>query len=94
MGPGTFLTLQGFLWYNCSAVSGSSAWWPFGGANGNLLQEDLCHMPCVPGLLQPEPLSLRQATADLYFGGRHSNTLKRTSGSVSLGSLGSSANKI
>ena len=35
-----------------------------GGTHGNLLQEGLCHMLCHPGLLQPEPLSLWQATAD------------------------------
>ena len=28
-----------------------------------------------PGLLHPEPLPLRQATADLYFDRRHSNTI-------------------
>ena len=28
------------------------------GANDNLLQEDFCHTPRLPGLLQPEPLSL------------------------------------
>ena len=28
-----------------------------------------------PGLLHPEPLPLRQATADLYFDRRHSNTV-------------------
>ena len=43
VGPGTFLTLHEFLWCNCSAVCGSSAWWLFGGVNGNLLQEGLCH---------------------------------------------------
>ena len=31
-------------------------------------------MPC-PGLLHPEPLTLQQATADLYLRRRHSNTV-------------------
>ena len=35
----------------------SSSWQLYGGANGDLLiKEDLCHMLCLPGLLQPEPL--------------------------------------
>ena len=64
MGLRTFATVRELLWYNCSAVCGSSAWWLYGGINGDLLQEDLGHTPHLPGLLQPEPLSLRQATAD------------------------------
>jgi len=51
-------------WYDCSSFCGSPTWWPCGEANGDLLQEDLCHMPHLPGLLQPEPLSPRQTTAD------------------------------
>ena len=57
MGPGAvilspriFLTVQEFLWYNCSAVYGSSAWQLYGGANGDLLQEGFatCYMgPCA-----------------------------------------------
>ena len=43
------------------------------GAYGYLLQKDLCHRPCFPGL-QPEPLSLRHATADPCLHRRHSNT--------------------
>ena len=39
-----------------------------------------------PGLLHPEPLSLWQATADLYLSRRQ--TLKGRSGSVSVGSPG------
>ena len=64
MGPRTFLTLLEFLWYNSSAVCGSSAWQLCDGANGGLFQDDLCHTPCLPGLMQPEPLSLWQATVD------------------------------
>ena len=55
VGPRTFLTVWGFLWYNSFAVCGSSAWRLYGGANGN--QDSLCHMLHVPSLLQPEPLS-------------------------------------
>ena len=55
VGPRTFATVWELLWYNCSPVWGSSAWWLYSGANGELLQEDLCHTPCLPCL--PEPLS-------------------------------------
>ena len=57
----------------CSPVCGSSAWWLYGGANGDLLQEDLCHMLCFPGLLKPAPLSPRQTTADPCLHMRHSD---------------------
>ena len=43
VGPRTYLTVQEFVWYNCSAVCGSTAWWLYGGANGDVLQEGLCH---------------------------------------------------
>ena len=46
VGPRTFLTVQEFLWYNCSAVCGSSAWQHCGGVNGDLLQGGLCHRLC------------------------------------------------
>ena len=36
-------------------------WQLYGGVNGDLLQEGLCH---TLGLLHPEPLPLRQSTAD------------------------------
>ena len=73
VGPRTFLTVREFLWYNCSSVCGSSTWRLYGGANGNLLQESLCHMLHNPDLLQPEPLSPQQATADPCLCRRHSN---------------------
>ena len=57
VGPRTFATVQELLWCNCSPVCGSSAQWLYGGGNGELPQEDLCHMPHLPGLLQPESLS-------------------------------------
>ena len=31
-----------FLWYNCSPVCESPAWWLYSGANDDFLQEDLC----------------------------------------------------
>ena len=77
MGPRTFLTVWEFLWYNCSAVCWSSAWRVYGGANGNLLQEGLCHALGDPGLLQPESLSLQPVTADLWLRRRHSNTQRQ-----------------
>ena len=59
------------LWYNCSSVCGLFSWYLYGGA----------HTLCLPGLLQPEPLSPRQATADPCLCRRQ--TLKGRSGSVS-----------
>ena len=66
--------MQGFIWYNCSAVYGSSSRWLYGGTNGDLLQEGLCHRLCDPDLLHPEPLSLQQATADTCLHRRHLST--------------------
>ena len=71
VGSRTFLTVQEFLWYNCSAVCVSSAQRLYSVANGNLLQDGLCHTLHDPGLLQPEPLSLWQATADQCLHKRH-----------------------
>ena len=51
VGPRTFATVRELPWYNCSPVCGSSAWWLCRGANGNLLQEDLCHTLSLPSLL-------------------------------------------
>ena len=45
----------------------------YGGVNGDLLQEGLCHRLYDPGLLHTEPL--RQSTADPYLHKRHSNTV-------------------
>ena len=64
MGSRTFATMQELLWYNCSPVCGLSAWQLFGGANADLLQEDLSQTLCLQGLLYPELLSPRQAIAD------------------------------
>ena len=54
VGPRTFLTVQEFLWYNCSAVCGLSVRRLYAGVSGDLLQEGLCHRLCDPGLLHPE----------------------------------------
>ena len=43
-------------------------------ANGGLLQVDISHTPHLPGLLLPEPLSRREATAELCVCRRPSNT--------------------
>ena len=84
MGSRTFLTVQTFLWYNCSVVCGSSAQWLYGGVNGNLLQEHLCptqvcctQSPCPCS----RPLLTHTSTGD-------TQTLKGRSGSVSVGSPG------
>ena len=52
-------------------------WWGYrlyGRANGNHLQEDLCHTLCLPGWLLLVPLSPRKATADPHLCRRPSNT--------------------
>ena len=43
----------------------------YSGANGALLQEDVCYMPHIPRLLLPEPLSQQQATADSCLSNTH-----------------------
>ena len=83
VNPRTFLTVQEFLWWTCSAVFGSSVWWLYGAANGDLLQQGLCNMLRDPGLLQSEPLSPQQATAAGASTG-DTQTLKDRSGSVSV----------
>lgn len=85
VAPRTFLTVHVFLWYNCSVVCGSSAWQPSGGAIDDLLQEGLCHTLGDPSLLQPEPRSPWQASADPSLHRRHSDTHRQ----VWLGLCGS-----
>ena len=63
---------ENFFGFNCSPVCGLSARGLYDGANGNLLQEDLCLMPRLPGLLRPESLSPWQVTADPCLCRRHS----------------------
>ena len=65
MGPKTFTTVWKLLWYSLSLVCGLPAPWLYFGANGDLLQEDLCHTLCLPGPVLPESLSPRLATTDL-----------------------------
>ena len=70
-------------------------WQLYGGTNGDLLQEGLCHTQvcCTqpyPGLLQLEPLPLWQSTADPYLHRIHSNTVL----SVSVVSLGPGVHKV
>ena len=74
---GVFAAVWEFLWYNCSPVCELSAQQLYGGANGDLLQEDWCHMPNLLGVLQPEPLPPWQGTADSCLHRRHSNTLRQ-----------------
>ena len=55
VGSGSFLTVQEFLWDHCSAICGLSAQQLYGGVNGDLLQEDLCHRLCDPELCPEIP---------------------------------------
>ena len=55
VGPRTFLTVQEFLWYNCSAVCGTSAHQLYGGVNGDFLQEGLRHRLYDPGSCTQNP---------------------------------------
>ena len=98
VGPWTFATVQELLWYNCSPVCGSSAPWLCSGINDNLLQEDLCHMLHLPGLLQPERLSPQQATVT-HASAEDTNTqkqvwLRRTLRRTLLFSLGPGVHKV
>ena len=88
MGPKTFLIVQEFLWYSCSAVCGSSVHLLFGGINGDLLQEGLRHRLCDPGSCIQSPCPLQLANADPYLYRREIQ-----SGSVSVGSLGPGGDK-
>ena len=89
MGPRHFKTFQELLSYNFAPICGLCARWLYGGADGNLLQEDLhhtrSHTRSLPGLLQP--LLTRANAGD-------TQTLKGKSGSVSVGSLGAGAHKV
>ena len=78
LSPGSCCT-QGFVCALQESVSSvlCKFWQLYGGINGDFLQEDLCHTPCLPGLLWPEPLSLQQVAADLYLHRRHLNTQRQ-----------------
>ena len=56
MGPRTLASVWELLWYSCSPACGSPTWRLYGRANGDLLQEDLGHTLCLPGLLLPVPV--------------------------------------
>ena len=71
--PRTFATVWELLWYNGSPVCVLPTQQLYSGNNGDLLHEDLSHMPCLSGLLLPELLSPRQ-TGDLYLCRRPSNS--------------------
>ena len=58
-------------------LQGLSARWLYGGATGDLLQKGFYHTLQDPGLLQPESLSLWQATTDSCFHRKHSNTQRQ-----------------
>ena len=93
VGPRTFAIVQEHLWHNCSPVGGSSAQWLYDGANSDVLQEDLCHMPRCRAPLQPGPLSPWQATADPCLHRGHSSTQRQVC-SDSVGSLGFGVHKV
>ena len=73
--PGSWCT-QGFVCVLQESVSPVRCkfWWPHGGVNGDLLPRGL--MP-HPGLLHPEHLSLRHATADPSLCRGHSNNQRQ-----------------
>ena len=68
---------QGFVCAFQESVSPvlCNSWWLCGGVNSDLLRTVMPY----PGLLHPEPLPLRQDTADPYLHRRHSNTVRAQS---------------
>ena len=77
-----------FCRINCSPVCGSSAQWLYGGADGDLSQEDLCHTPWLPGLCSQSPCPCGGPLLTCASAG-DTQTLKGRSGSVSCGVPGS-----
>ena len=77
--------MQELLWYICSPVWVSSTQWLYSGAHGNLLYKDLCHTLSPPGLLLPDPLSLKQASAAQCLWRRPSNSYRHVWGNLLLG---------
>ena len=91
-----FLRLGNLLWalelpYQCENLFGRIVLQLVGCLLGGLGQ---AHMQHLPGLLQPEPLSPQQATADLCLCRRHSNTQTQVSLSLLWGSLHPGAHKV
>ena len=84
VSPETFLTVWEFLWCNCSAVCGPSAWLLYGEVNVDLLQEGLCHRLCdqVSCTQSPCPYGRPLLTRTSV------GALKHCSGSVSMGPFG------
>ena len=80
--PRSFSTVQELLWYSCSPVCRSSSWWVYGGANGDLLQDDLCHTSQVYGSQSSSPCDKSLLTC---ASAGDTQTLKGRSGSVSSG---------
>ena len=68
LSPGSWCA-QGFVCALQESVSPVlwKFWWFYGGVNGTLLQEGLCH---YPGLLHPEPLWQATALPDGRAAGR------------------------
>ena len=91
--PKTFLTVWEFLWYNCFAVCGLSAQWLYDGANGDLLQDGLCHMLRGQVCCSQSPCSCIKPLLTLASTG-DTQTIKGRSGSVSVGPLGPGAYSI
>jgi len=77
-----------FCRINCSPVCGSSAQWPYGGANGDLFQEDLFRTPWLPGLCSQSPCP-RGGPLLTWASAGDTQTLKGRAGSVSCGLPGS-----
>ena len=88
LSPGSWCT-QGFVCALQESVSPvlCKFWWLYGGVNGNLVQEGLCHTQ-VYCTQSPCPCSSPLLTCTLQ------KILKHISGSVSVGSLGPSVPKV
>ena len=89
VGPRTFLTVQEFLWYNCSAVCGTSARQLYGGVNGDFLQEGLRHRLCDPGSCTQNPCPCSRPLLTCTSTGESNTGLAQSL----WGSLGSGAHR-
>ena len=90
VGPRTFLTVREFLWYNWSAICGLSARWLYLGlmvtSSNRLMPQAL--WPRSPAPRAPVSVAGHRWPVPLQ------ETLKHSSGSVSVGSLGPGACKV